>query len=69
MVTWHGRSVQPHGRRIGGSMSGLILQSALHVGMALVLVNGMEDAPYCWEFWVVMIGLVPIIRLVDEWYR
>lgn len=48
-------------------MSALILQSALHVCMAFVLVSGMEDAPYCWEFWVVMIGLVPIIRMVDAW--
>lgn len=50
-------------------MSALILQSALHVGMALVLVNGMEDAPYRWEFWVVMLVLLPAIRMVDAWDR
>lgn len=46
----------------------LFLQMALHVCVALSMVSGMEDAPYRWEFWVVMLAL-PAIRMVDAWDR
>mgnify|MGYP001572875968 CR=1 FL=1 len=45
-----------------------LLQMVLHVCVALALVSGMEDAPYHWEFWAVMLDL-PVIRMVDAWYR
>lgn len=45
-----------------------ILQIALHILVALSMVSGMEDAPYHWEFWAVMLAL-PFIRMVDEGYR
>lgn len=43
------------------------LQMLLHGLIALVLSFGIEDLPYRWEFWAIMI-LVVLIRLVDAYY-
>ena len=46
----------------------LILQIALHILVALSMASGMEDAPYRWEFWSVMLA-IPAIRMADAWDR
>lgn len=46
-----------------------ILQTVLHILVAFVLWISMEDAPFRWEFFVIMLVFLPAIRLVDEWDR
>lgn len=43
-----------------------VVQTLLHVLVAMVLVTIIDDPLFSWDFWAVMLSL-PAIRIVDEW--